>query len=106
MIKDGTADDSAEVDDVDVMTAGAKYVSGDITFAVGYADGSSSDIATFSGTGTNTDSYESVSASVDYVVAPGVTATFGYTTEDAQDENTSLTANSGSSWYLGANITF
>jgi len=106
MVKDGTADASAEVDDAEVMTAGAKYVSGDITFAVGYVDGSAKDIGTFSGTGSNTDSYESVSASVDYVVAPGVTATFGYTTEDAQDENTSLTANSGSSWYIGANITF
>jgi hypothetical protein len=101
-----TVGENVEVDSAEIMTAGAKYVSGDITFAVGWKDGDASDIATFGSNGTNTDSFTSVGASVDYVVAPGVTATLGYSTQDSQDENTSQAANSGSSWYVGANITF
>ena len=101
-----TTAENVEVDDADVITAGMKYVSGDITFAVGFVDGEASDIATFGSNGTKTDSYSKVAASVDYVVAPGVTATLGFSSEDAQDENTSAAAASGSSWYIGANITF
>jgi len=105
-VVDASVDNSAELDGADVVTAGAKYVSGDITFAVGYVDGSGKDIATFGSEGTNTDSYESIGASIDYVVAPGVTATLGYTSVDEGDENTSSSANSGNSWYVGANISF
>ena len=103
------ASDSAsasEVDSAEVVTAGAKYVSGDITFAVGIADGEASDTTTFGNQGSNTDSYESVGASIDYVVASGVTATLGYTSEESAEEGTSDTAHSGTSWYIGANVSF
>lgn len=102
---DANSSTSYEVDNAEVITAGAKYVSGDITFAVGYVDGSSKDGAIGSN-GTNTDSYESVGASVDYVVISGITATVGYSDTDSQEENTSATANSGTAWYIGANVTF
>jgi hypothetical protein len=96
---------SEEVDSAEVVTAGVKYVSGDITFAVGMVDGEGSD-GSIGSNGSNTDTYESLSGSVDYVVASGVTATIGYSDESAQDENASLSANSGNSWYIGANVSF
>ena len=55
---------------------------------------------------TNTDTLESLSASIDYVVASGVTATVGYTDVSAGNEGSSVSGNSGSSWYVGANISF
>jgi len=94
-----------EVDSASVMTAGASYVSGDITFSVGMVDGEAKDAAAGSD-GAGTDTYESISGSLDYVVAGGVTATVGFTDVSAQNEGVSQTANSGSSWYIGANISF
>lgn len=103
---DANSGASAEVDGAEAVTAGVKYVSGDITFAVGYVDGEAKDNTSFSGAGSNQDSYESMSASVDYVVISGITATVSYATEDAAEEGTSSTNHSGSSWYVGANVTF
>jgi len=103
---DANSGASAEVDGAEAITAGAKYVSGDITFAVGYADGEAKDIATFGSAGSNTDSYNLVAASVDYAVISGITATFSYAAEDASEEGTNATGNSGTSWYIGANVTF
>jgi hypothetical protein len=103
---DANSGASAEVDGAEAISAGVKYVSGDITFAVGYVDGEAKDNTSFSGAGSNQDSYESMSASVDYVVISGITATVSYATEDAAEEGTSSTNHSGSSWYVGANVTF
>jgi len=102
---DANSSTSYEVDNAEVVTAGAKYVSGDITFAVGYVDGSAKDAAIGSN-GANDDGYESIGASIDYAVISGITATVGYSDSDSQEENTQATANSGSAWYIGANVTF
>jgi len=101
-----SASQSSEIDGAEVMTAGAKYVSGDITFAVGYADGEAKDTQTFGQAGAGVDSYESTSASVSYVVTSGVSAIIGYTDVSRADEGTSKTAYSGSSWYVGALVSF
>jgi len=83
------ADISAtDVDDVSVMTAGAKYVSGDITFAIGVTAGEGTDSAVGTAASGSADAYDYVGASIDYVVAPGVTATFGYSDEDAENNGT------------------
>jgi len=97
---------AADIDDVSVMTAGAKYVSGDMTFAVGIVDGEATDTALGAAASGAADSYNSASASVDYVVAPGVTATLGYTDVDTEDEGVAQSANSGTSWYVGATVSF
>ena len=47
-----------------------------------------------------------VSASVDYVIASGVTGTVGYTGTDAKDEGTDDAAHSGTAWYVGATVSF
>jgi predicted porin len=101
----GVDGDATEVDSAQILTAGASYVSGDMTFSVGMMDAEAKDGAEGSN-GSNTDTLESVSASVDYAVASGVTATIGYTDVSAADENISKSGNSGSAWYIGANISF
>ena len=102
---DANSGTSFEVDDAEVITAGAKYVSGDITFAVGFTDGEAKDGA-IGADGANTDSYNNTSASIDYAVVSGVTATIGYAALEQSEEGTSATANSGTSWYIGATVSF
>ena len=96
---------TTEIDSAQILTAGAKYVSGDMTMSVGMVDSEAKD-GTEGSDGTNTDTLESLSASIDYVVASGVTATVGYTDVSAGNEGASVSGNSGSSWYVGANISF
>jgi hypothetical protein len=68
-----------------VMTAGAKYVSGDMTFNVGVASGEGKEQVLGGTQEALANTYAATSASVDYAVASGVTATFGYT--DVSREN-------------------
>jgi len=97
---------NSEVDGAEVMTAGAKYVSGDITFTVSYVDGDAKDIATMGSAGTSTDSYEKTAASVAYAVASGVTATIGFSNEERADEDAVTKDNGGTAWYIGATVSF
>ena len=88
------------------VSAGAKYVSGDITFNIGMSSGDATDESIgVSGTSVE-DSVDKLGASVDYVIASGVTGTVGYRTEDVKDEGTDAQTFSGSSWYVGATVSF
>jgi len=87
-------------------SAGAKYVSGDITFNIGISAGDAIDEVLGASATSSEDSVDKVSASVDYVIASGVTGTVAYRTEDAKDEGTSSNTHSGSSWYVGATVSF
>jgi hypothetical protein len=87
-------------------SAGAKYVSGDITFNIGVSSGDAIDEVLGAVAASSEDSVDKVSASVDYVIASGVTGTVAYRTEDAKDEGTSSNTHSGSSWYVGATVSF
>jgi hypothetical protein len=100
---DGTQSTQA---DSEYVAAGVKYVSGDLTFNVGVKSGESLDSDTIGTPGTTTDSYDETSASVSYAVASGVTAYLGFTDQDVDDEGTRVAASSGSSWYIGANMSF
>jgi predicted porin len=90
--------------DGSVMKAGIKYVTGDVTLALGVSNGEGKDGA-FGTPDTQDDSSDSTSASVTYAVASGVSAVIGYTTVDAQNEGVSTT-DDGSSWYIGASMSF
>jgi len=90
--------------DADVVKAGIKYVTGDITMNVGLVSGTAVDNI-FAGTDTLEDSHDEVNASVTYAVASGVSAVLGYTTVDQNDEGASDTTG-GSSWYIGATMSF
>ena len=88
------------------VAAGAKYVSGDITFNIGMSAGDAIDEALGDTAASSEDSVDKVSASVDYVIASGVTGTVGYRSEDVKDEGADAQTFSGSSWYVGATVSF
>jgi hypothetical protein len=90
--------------DADVIKAGISYVSGDITMNLGAVSGTATDNI-FGGTDTKTDSHDALSASVTYAVASGVSAVVGYTNVDQNDEGASDDTG-GSSWYIGATMSF
>jgi len=104
--KGATANGNASTQvDGEVVKAGVKYVTGDITLQLGIVSGSAQDSTTIGTAGTTEDSYDKTSASVSYAVASGVTAILGYSTVDSSDEGTS-DATDGSAWYIGANMAF
>ena len=59
----------------------------------------------FAGTDTKTDSHDEMNASITYAVASGVSAVLGYTNVDQNDEGASDDTG-GSSWYVGATMSF
>jgi hypothetical protein len=102
---DGQSDGYA-VTGAEVLKAGAKYVSGDMTFNVGITAGSGNDGDIAADASGSDDSYDSSNASIDYAVASGVTATLGYADISRDDDGSSATDASGSSWYVGATVSF
>jgi len=90
----------------DYSTVGAKYVSGDVTFNIGMSSGSAKDESIGVAATSGEDSTDKVGASVDYVIASGVTGTVGYRSEDTTLEGTTSNTHSGSSWYVGATVSF
>jgi len=92
--------------DSEATEFGAQYVSGDMTFKVGYLTSSSTDEGYGTAGTTNEDQKSHTSASIDYVIASGVTGTLGYRDQEGMDEGVVQTEASGSSWYIGANISF
>jgi len=92
--------------DSEATEIGVKYVSGDMTFNIGHLTSNSVDESYgTSGSGVK-DEKTKTSASIDYVIASGVTGTVGYVDQESINEASALTAHSGSSWYIGANISF
>jgi hypothetical protein len=92
--------------DGSVMKAGIKYVSGDITLAIGTVSGEAKDSTTAGTAGTTDDSHDETGASVSYAVASGVSAVLGYVTVDQNDEGASDASSGGSAWYVGASMSF
>ena len=92
--------------DSEATEFGVKYVSGDITFTVGYLTSSSTDEAYGTAGASNEDQKTHTSASIDYVIASGVTGTVGYRDQTGTNEGAETTTESGTSWYIGANISF
>ena len=89
-----------------VVKAGAKYVSGDITFAVGVTAGEGNDGDIAAAVSGSDDSYDATSASISYAVASGVTAVLGWTDVSRDDDGAASSDSSGSSWYVGATVSF
>lgn len=92
--------------DSEATEMGVSYVSGDLTFKVGYLTSNSVDEAYGTAGSGVKDEKKATSASIDYVIASGVTGTIGYKDQESKNEAAVLTAHSGSSWYIGANISF
>jgi predicted porin len=87
-----------------VTKAGIKYVTGDLTLAVGATSGTATDV-NYGTAATTDDAKDTLSGSVTYAVASGVSAVLGYATEDHQDDGASDDTG-GSSWYVGATMSF
>jgi hypothetical protein len=87
-----------------VTKAGISYVTGDITLAVGATSGEATDV-NYGTAATTDDAKDTLSGSVTYAVASGVSAVLGYVTEDHQDDGASDDTG-GSSWYVGATMSF
>ena len=65
--------------DGEVVKAGVKYVTGDMTLQLGIIAGTAKDSDTVGTAGTTEDAYDKTSASISYAVASGVTAVIGFT---------------------------
>jgi len=76
-----TKSPAVEIDSVSWSEAGAKYVSGDMTMTVSGGAGKAADGA-LGAQGGGSDETRSVSGSIAYTVADGISATFGYTDVD------------------------
>ncbi|MDC0498831.1 hypothetical protein OAO21_06655 [Alphaproteobacteria bacterium] len=101
----GVASNTNKQVDGDVLKAGISYkASDDLTLALGVTSGTGTDNI-FGGTDTLTDSHDEMNASVTYAVASGVSAVLGYTNVDQNDEGVSDDTG-GSSWYVGATMSF
>jgi len=94
-----------EVNDNTVTSVGAKYVTGDITLSIGYSSGEGKDSTTLGTAGTTEDASDTLGAGISYAVASGVTANIGFKDVDSQNDGNSDTK-SGSSWYVGASMSF
>ena len=105
--KGATANGNASTQvDGEVLKAGIKYVTGDMTLQLGVVSGSAQDSTTIGTAGTTEDSYDKTSASISYAVASGVTAVLGYSSVDSDDEGATDSGSKGSAWYIGANMAF
>jgi len=101
----GVASNTNKQVDGDVLKAGISYkATSDLTLALGVTSGTGTDNI-FGGTDTLTDSHDEMNASVTYTVAAGVSAVIGYTNVDQNDEGISDDTG-GSSWYVGATMSF
>jgi len=94
-----------EVNDNTVTKVGVKYVAGDMTLSLGHTSGAGNASTTVGTAGTTEDEIETLAAGISYAVASGVTANIGFKDIDSKTADTSDTSG-GTSWYIGANMSF
>jgi hypothetical protein len=94
-----------ELSDNTVTKVGAKYVAGDITLSIGYSAGEGKDSTTLGTAGTTEDAKDTLAAGISYAVASGVTANIGFKDIDSKN-NGATDTKGGTSWYIGANMSF
>ena len=94
-----------EIGDNSVTKVGVKYVTGDITLSAGLTAAEGMDSATMGTKGTTSDSVDISEAGISYAVASGVTANLGWKSTDSNDDGASETSG-GTSWYIGASMSF
>jgi hypothetical protein len=101
----GTTQAEHEVSDNSVTKVGVKYVTGDLTLSAGLTSAEAKDSDTMGTKGTTADSVDVTEAGISYAVASGVTANLGWKSTDSNDEGSSETSG-GTSWYIGASMSF
>jgi len=88
-----------------VSKIGVKYVAGDVTLSAGFTSAEGDDNAVITAAGGSNDTKDETMLGVSYAVASGVTANLGWKDIDAQAEGANDTSG-GSSWYIGATMSF
>jgi hypothetical protein len=101
----GTGTAEYEVADNTVTKVGVSYVTGDLTMSAGFTAAEGMDSDTIGTKGTTVDSVDTTDAGISYAVASGVTANLGWKNTDSSDEGSSETSG-GTSWYVGASMSF
>ena len=94
-----------QINDNSVSKIGVKYVSGDVTLSAGFTSAEADDSTTLGSSGGSTDSKDETMLGISYAVASGVTANLGWSDIDATDDGSNDTSG-GSSWYVGATMSF
>jgi len=104
-VDNSSTTEEVQITDNSVSKVGLKYVSGDVTLSVGYSSAEGKDNETLGTLGTAVDAVDSTDAGISYAVASGVTANLGWKNVDSQQGGVSETSG-GTSWYIGANMSF
>jgi len=91
--------------DNSVSKIGVKYVAGDVTLSAGFTSAEADDNGTITAASGDTDSKDITEFGISYAVASGVTANLGWSDIDAQNDGSNDTTG-GSSWYVGATMSF
>jgi len=94
-----------QINDNSVSKIGVKYVSGDVTLSAGFTSAEADDSTTLGSSGGSTDSKDETMLGISYAVASGVTANLGWKDIDAKNDGSNDTTG-GSSWYVGATMSF
>jgi len=103
---DDMTSDHQEVSDWQATELGLSYVSGDFTLTASFMDAESVDTASGVSPSGSADELSKAAVSVDYAVASGVTTTVGLLSQSSKDEGTKSDTGSGTSWYIGTNLSF
>ena len=94
-----------QINNASVSKVGIKYVSGDVTLSAGFTSGEADDSTTLGSSSGSNDSKDETMLGVSYAVASGVTANLGWKDIDANNDGSNDTTG-GSSWYVGATMSF
>jgi len=94
-----------DIMDNSVSKIGVKYVAGDVTLSAGFTSAEADDSTTLGTAGGSLDTKDETMLGVSYAVASGVTANLGWKDIDATNDGSNDTTG-GSSWYVGATMSF
>jgi hypothetical protein len=99
-------DPEVAIFDNTVTSIGVKYVTGDVTLSAGFSTAEGDDnTSALTTAGGSDDTKDTTSLGISYAVASGVTANLGWSDIDATDDGSNDTSG-GSSWYVGATMSF
>jgi len=92
--------------DAAVTKVGVKYVAGDVTLSAGFTSAESDDnTSDLTAAGGTKDTQDITELGISYAVASGVTANIGWKDIEAVNDGNADTSG-GSSWYVGATMSF
>jgi hypothetical protein len=104
-LRNPTATTELAIWDNTVSKVGVKYVAGDVTLSAGFSSAEGDDDSNITTIGGTQDAKDETMLGVSYAVASGVTANLGWKDISAQNEGVDDNTG-GSSWYVGATMSF